>query len=311
MVTLSDLVVLIPIFIGLASIPLLSLELKDYTPTGKLILNLSETEVKQIPSKFSKSLTSDKFEKTYETAFGKINFVLSPGMITQELVRPDRTVMVTQTPDGTTWKMIGQKYTLKITQTHDKTVEECTTPDGSYTKTKELGGITEIFKGLNPDTILQICSEAEAALQEEVNRMEEVKEQSTLPISGLNIAITKINVSTEWVEIQNFGGSDVDMERWTLEDFGGSNKYTFQNFTLNAGNSIKIYSNGTTNEYNTKCQNGEASSNPSEGFLCWSKKSVWGNTNDIATLKDSKGSVISSCRYESGDVNNGLVICNR
>lgn len=62
---ISDILIIGSILIGLVSIPfLVTGPFSDTIPTGKLVLNMDDTDVEGIPSKMSKVFSSEKFELT-------------------------------------------------------------------------------------------------------------------------------------------------------------------------------------------------------------------------------------------------------
>jgi hypothetical protein len=89
----------------------------------------------------------------------------------------------------------------------------------------------------------------------------------------------KENLNGEWVEVANQGSSARSLDNWTLED-SGNHTYTFGNFSLNAGASVKVHTgigvDSTTDLY-------------------WGRSSpVWNNAGDVATLKDADGNVVAA-----------------
>lgn len=302
---LTDIIIVGSIITGLLSIPfLVTNSYSDYIPTGKAILGINESDVTKIPARASKTLSFDRFERTYETAFGKFYFLMAPDNIIQELSRPGTTTRVIATSDKSIWQITTHKYMLRITQDPDKTVEEFSNADGSIIRIKQNGGINETFQGFNPQSLEADMEAARVMLENEVNKMEQIKLQTVLPelqVLGsnssliqppsnqsqtYNVRITSISYSAEWVEIANLGEEPVIMTGWTLQD-ASSNVYTFPtDFTLNPGTSVRVYSGSA---YNT-CTNSQTS-------LCWKASSVWNDSGDTATLKDSSGNVVSTYSY--------------
>ena len=92
---ISEILIITSIISGLVSIPFLVLgPFDDHKPTGKVLLGLGNSSLEQIQASFSKIITSDKFEKTYETAFGKFWYSITSYKVEQKLSRPDRSVEV-------------------------------------------------------------------------------------------------------------------------------------------------------------------------------------------------------------------------
>jgi len=139
---LSDIAIVASIIAGLTSVPFVASTIStDYNPIGTTVLNMSSVD--DIPGELSRSLTSDKFEQTYNTPFGKFTIIVEPHRIYQELIRPDRRVTVEQTPEKTEWKLSTQEYILVVSKTGKKIVDRFTSPDGYLEKTKEMGNISE------------------------------------------------------------------------------------------------------------------------------------------------------------------------
>ncbi|MFH8080992.1 MAG: lamin tail domain-containing protein [Candidatus Aenigmatarchaeota archaeon] len=302
---LTDIIIVGSIITGLLSIPfLVTNSYSDYIPTGKIILGINESDVTKIPAKTTKLLSFDRFERTYETAFGKFYFMMAPDNIVQELSRPGTQVRVVATSEKSIWQLATHKYMLKITQDPDKTVEEFSNAEGSIIRVKQNGSINETFQGFNPEALQADMQNAMSILENEVNKMEQIKLQTVIPEIGLmtdqhlipsnnsnnlqtqGVRINGISYSTEWVEIINTGEAPVSLAGWTLQD-ASSNVYTFpQNFVLNSGAIVRVYSGAA---YST-CVNSQTS-------LCWKASSVWNDSGDTATLKDDQGNVVSVYSY--------------
>lgn len=301
---LTDIIIVSSIITGLLSIPFLSTNsFGDYIPAGKSILGINESQVIKIPAKTSKSLSYDRFERTYETAFGKFYFLMAPENIIQELSRPGTTVRVIASSDQSMWQLTTHKYMLKVVQDPDKTIEEFSNADGSILRIKQNGGVNETFKGFNPDVLTRDMEEARALLESEVNKMEQIKLQTLLPeISAYSystpvvsqqqqqgqtsqIRINGLDYRVEWVEIINTGEDPISLTGWTLQD-ASSNIYTFPEFILQPGSSVRIYSGSAY-----------SSCTPSQTSLCWKGSSVWNDSGDKATLKDSDSNTISTYSY--------------
>jgi len=308
---LGDIAVIISIIAGLVSIPfLVSGPLSDSIPTGKLVLNMDDSEVESTPSKMTKIFSSEKFEKTYETAFGKFKMIISGGEVNQELSKPGKVTTVNQNTENTTWKIITQQYQFEVIRTPDSVTQICTTPDGEMEKIKERGEVTESFQGMNQDQVIEICEQAEQDLQEEVDKMEQIVEESEIPSTETKtsvggVKITEINVSAEWVKIENEGSSDTNMTGWELmngkETGTGTYTYTFSNFTLGSGDDVNVYSGGYADNSTMGWCDTE---------ICWTTTGRWDGSRDIAVLKDSSGKEVDRCVYIKEDMIDNLVTCN-
>ncbi len=104
-----------------------------------------------------------------------------------------------------------------------------------------------------------------------------------------NVVITNIfydgvlvNEPDEFVEIQNQGGSSVQLQNWTLRDIA-AHIYTFPSFSISPGQTCRVYTNIT--DFAT-C-----------GFTYNSGTSIWNNSGDCAYLKDSTGVAVDEYCY--------------
>lgn len=294
--TIGNVLVVGSIIMGLISIPfLVTGPAGDFLPTGSLVLGMNETDVNGIPSSFSKIYDHEKFEKSYETAFGKFKMVISGGDVYQELIKPGRTVTVTQSGDETVWKIVDKDAVVTMIKNSQKSTEICSTSDGVLEKTKEMGGVNEKFTGTNLELVSEICENVKLILEEEVQNIEQIALESDLPKIPSNVrVIVKVeNVTSigtpESFEIRNHGEGSVNLNGWTVQD-SGSNIYTFPEFTLEPGNTARIY-----NDY-------ENTTVDCSVDLCWTSKSsssLWNNNGDVATLKDSFGEEVDEYCYGS------------
>ncbi len=88
----------------------------------------------------------------------------------------------------------------------------------------------------------------------------------------------KENLDQEWIEITNQGEQDISLEGWTISD-QQNHTYTFQDFVLLAGTSVKVHtSSGDDTE---------------EDLYCNRNTPIWNNDGDIATLADAAGNVVA------------------
>ena len=90
------------------------------------------------------------------------------------------------------------------------------------------------------------------------------------------------NLNGEWVEIKNTGSTSANLKGFVLQD-AANHKFTFPDFVLNAGKTVKVYTG-----------QGTASSNS----LYWGSKSpIWNNDGDTAYLYDNNGKLIDTYKY--------------
>lgn len=93
------------------------------------------------------------------------------------------------------------------------------------------------------------------------------------------------NLNGEWVEIKNLTKQPLNMKGWTLND-EANQVYTFGDFTLEAGESVSIYS-------------GCGTDTPVK--LYWQcpprEYAIWNNLHDTAFLRDAAGKLMDFYRY--------------
>ena len=206
----------------------------DYGEIGSIVLNMSD--VSGIPGELSRTMTDEMLEQTYQTPFGKFTIKVVSGSIYQELERPDRRIVVEETPDYTIWMLVNQDYKLLINRTGTRILEEFTCPDGYRKAVREMGNVNEKVRG---DT--EKYPEAKEMLETELNRMETIKQQyMELPgtenvTSGEKIAVNELlpnpngtqdyngdgnftDSGDEFIEIYNYGDVEIDMTGWTIKD---------------------------------------------------------------------------------------------
>jgi competence protein ComEC len=86
------------------------------------------------------------------------------------------------------------------------------------------------------------------------------------------------NLNAEWVRLTNRGDGMVLLAGWTLSDKTGSHPYVFPAFVLMPKSSVTIYS-------------GSGKMNDTALFMGLDTP-TWSNTGEVATLKDSGGTII-------------------
>lgn len=106
--------------------------------------------------------------------------------------------------------------------------------------------------------------------------------QKSVRIKYIEYDPPKKDIDGEFVEITNKSILSVNMTDWLLFD-KARNNFKFPPFTLNRKSSVKIWVKGGQNDRSN---------------LYWgSKKPIWNNDGDIATLEDNKGKVIDIYSY--------------
>jgi hypothetical protein len=99
------------------------------------------------------------------------------------------------------------------------------------------------------------------------------------------------SLNAEWVRITNSTGSRKTLTGWTLRD-ASSHVFKFPTTTLKAGASLRVHTGKGTNTAADKYQQ-----------RSWY---VWNNTGDKATLKNTAGTTIDTCKWGDGS---GVTSC--
>ncbi|MCD6398510.1 MAG: lamin tail domain-containing protein [Candidatus Aenigmarchaeota archaeon] len=220
---LSDILIIASIITGLTSVPYVASSLtSDYGPTGDIILDMDNSSY--VPGELSRSLTSNKFEQTYQTPFGKFYVMMKAENFYQELSRPDRKTIIEQTPGKTEWILSTQDYVLKINKTGQKIIDEFKSPDGYLQKIKEMGDVTETIRGSS--NVENEYEEAKSLLNSDIEKMKKIMEEH-MNIPGtekvVHIYINEFvsdpeENETEWIELYNGEDEEISLDGWTLED---------------------------------------------------------------------------------------------
>jgi len=259
---LSEILLLTSVVGGLLSIPfVVTGPLSDNIPTGEMVLGMEAEDVETIPNKMTKVFSSDKFEKTYETAFGRFTMSISSNKVKQELSKPGMVTQVTEDIKKTVWKITTQACVLELVRTPDSVTQTCTTPDGELIKVKQRGEVTETFQGMNQDSVMETCAQAEETLQAEVEKMEQIKSESEIPSTETqNGDTTPINggddvvineflpdpegsdsdsmPAGEWVELYNMRDEEVNVSGWVLYDSEDDNELYIETTNTDTGDTI-------------------------------------------------------------------------
>lgn len=94
------------------------------------------------------------------------------------------------------------------------------------------------------------------------------------------------NPNGEFVVIKNTGTGAIGLTGWTVEDDGADHIFTFEEFTLRAGRTVRIRSG--------KGDDGRRT-------LYWKQGSaVWNNDTDVATLRRPNGRVVATLGCTDG-----------
>jgi beta-lactamase superfamily II metal-dependent hydrolase len=96
----------------------------------------------------------------------------------------------------------------------------------------------------------------------------------------------RLNLNGEWVMVRNSGDEAVLIAGWTLSDKTGSDTYTYPAVILLPSSSVTVFS-------------GSGSMNDTALYMGRSSP-LWGNSGDLAILRDGVGTVIDTRADEAG-----------
>jgi micrococcal nuclease len=94
------------------------------------------------------------------------------------------------------------------------------------------------------------------------------------------------NKNGEWIELKNFCDHKISLDGWFLKDNSSDNVYIFEDFSLEKGQKVRIYSGCGQN---------------SKRELYWQcpekEYAVWNNSGDHAFLFDNQGKIVDDYSY--------------
>ncbi len=299
---IGDISVIISVLAGIIAIPFAASTVSvadDYkyglaavlNSTPEFAANASST----IPSLISKTVGDEGIKYSYRTPFGEFVILISPEKFEETLLKAGKKVSALQSSSEQVWELSLPAESLVINHSSQKIVETYRNMDGYLRITKENGWTSQDKSGTASEEELQSgMLRLESEMNETISLMKEMSGK-ILNVNGTqttnqhyNISITAINSTAEWIEITNLG-SNTDMTGWTLRDSSttASHIFTFPAFVLYSNSSARIYGA----DANTGCTTNTTT-------LCWgSSANVWNIDNDVATLKDAQGTVITTFIY--------------
>lgn len=93
------------------------------------------------------------------------------------------------------------------------------------------------------------------------------------------------NPNGEWVEITNTGDATINLQDYTLQD-AGNHSYTFDNFSLAAGQTVHVYS-------------GQGQDRADSLYWGLVDDSVWNNQGDSVFLRNAEGALVDRYEYHN------------
>lgn len=105
-------------------------------------------------------------------------------------------------------------------------------------------------------------------------------------IPGNDKPVSNTKLNREWIRLYNTSNDTVRMTGWTLRDRGSIHTYRFGTFYLGPKATVYVQTGKGTN---------------TSRHLYWGLGYyVWNNTGDTATLRNSVGTYLDSCKWGNG-----------
>lgn len=159
-------------------------------------------------------------------------------------------------------------------------------------ETREFGGWLSLDEGSTGVTSVQTTAEAIPTLTvlptatEPQASSEEVQVNKSVQITTIFFdGVNGAQEPDEYVEITNSGPEPVDITDWELQDLTGDREYKWENYILQPGQKIRVY----TNEVHPD----------TGGFSFRSRGAIWRNGGDVAELYDVDKQLVSRYTYGS------------
>lgn len=170
-----------------------------------------------------------------------------------------------------------------ITSTPEPSATSSSTPTPTTTATATV--ITTPEPTITPQPTSTVEPTATATLEPEPTATLEPGDTGDIRIIEIFFDGDVFQVeSDEYIEIRNEDAKPINLKGWTLEDEGPNHSYTFPAYTMDPGETCRIY----TNEVH-----------PSSCAFNWGHgQAIWNNSGDTATLKDGRGRIIDVCSYD-------------
>jgi len=201
--------------------------------------------------------------------------------------RTDRDGTIRVTSDGATYSVVSEKESGNIW------LQPGTTPVTAVTTATPVSPVTTGTTTVPvpftlPVTLPTIPSNITAPVPSFTLPSLQVGNASSVSISAVQFNApgddTK-NLNGEWVRLANRGNDAVLLNGWTLADKNSAEPYRFPAFLLMPGNSVTVYTgSGVLND---------------TALFMGRTDPIWGNSGDLATLKDGNGNIIDQ-RSEDG-----------
>jgi competence protein ComEC len=255
--------------------------------------NPLDAEILKVGHHGSFSSTSSSFLARVrpETAIipvGKDNPYGHPHQQTLDLLKDYGVTVYRTDRDGTVViRSDGRSYSVK-TETDDQSIRAVTTPDFK-TLTEGMTTPSPVFTLPTLPANISVPLPSFTLPETPVNltipvpllTVPQIGNASSVYISALQFDAPgddRQNLNNEWVRLTNRGDGPVLLAGWTLSDKTGAHPYVFPAFVLMPESSVTVCS-------------GSGKMNDTALFMGLDAP-LWGNSGDVATLKDGGGTII-------------------
>ena len=92
------------------------------------------------------------------------------------------------------------------------------------------------------------------------------------------------NLNGEWIRFTSVADKPIDLDDWEVADESASHRYSFEEFLLDPGGSVTLY---------TGCGDDD----DEEVFWCEGGSAVWNNAGDTVFLRDPSGNLVAVFAY--------------
>lgn len=141
----------------------------------------------------------------------------------------------------------------------------------SFTYTIQGNKIHDEFDNVDPDKVNAVLNVNDSKDEVIVNEPSVVVEDGVAKIQELD-------KKAEYIVIQNTGATELDMSGWVIVSVKGNQRFTFPEFELNAGGTVKV---------------GDSDKNPDVNFHWLDGRGTWNNSeSDPAELYNKAGELV-------------------
>jgi archaellum component FlaF (FlaF/FlaG flagellin family) len=264
------------VLVGMLSIPAASQSLDVSQPVVEDIDNISASG--QNPESVQESFGPETYQKTVKTAFEEFRTTIEGDSSRMVESDPETRVEVETSPGIKTFSLDTPEGSIEKTYSSGKVREKVETPEGTLVTERRHGTSKVDFEGSSREKVESKASELRDKLQD---RIEEIRERTNTTSTSSSHDI-EVEIKPEGNEsITLTSSTEVDLDGWNVSDEAG-NAYTFEQRTLDAGDSVTLYS-------------GEGEDN--ESAVYWGRSRIWNDAGDTAYVHNSEGRKVLEKSY--------------